>query len=63
METKVFVVGNGMSKFLKPGKHNYEYTDLSRIAMTRALADAGLEFDKAIEMVFVGYVYGDSCSG
>jgi acetyl-CoA acetyltransferase len=63
MPTRVFVVGNGMTKFQRPGKHNYEYTDLARIAMTRALTDAGLRYDQAVEQVYVGYVYGDSCTG
>ena len=26
---RVFVVGNGMTKFLKPGKHNFDYEELS----------------------------------
>ena len=52
-----------MTKFYKPGKHPYEYTELSKIAMRRALTDAGVKFDEAIEAVYVGYVYGDSCSG
>lgn len=59
---KVFVVGNGMTPFMKPGKHNYDYHDLSNIAMKRALRDAGLKFEQ-IEQAFVGYVYGDSTSG
>lgn len=51
-----------MTKFLKPGKHQFDYPDLSNIAMRRALRDAGLKFEQ-IEQVFVGYVYGDSASG
>ena len=62
-KNRVFVVGNGMTKFYKPGKHPYEYTDLSKIAMRRALTDAGVDFKEHIEAVYVGYVYGDSCSG
>ena len=27
---RVFVVGVGMTKFMKPGKHNFEYTDLAK---------------------------------
>jgi hypothetical protein len=41
----VFVVGNGMTKFLKPGKHQFDYPELSNIAMKRALRDAGLKFE------------------
>jgi acetyl-CoA acetyltransferase len=51
-----------MTKFLKPGKHQFDYHDLSHIAMKRALRDAGLKFEQ-IEQAYVGYVYGDSTSG
>jgi acetyl-CoA acetyltransferase len=61
-EERVFVVGNGMTKFLKPGKHGFDYHDLSEIAIRRALRDAGIVFEK-VEQAFVGYVYGDSCAG
>jgi sterol carrier protein 2 len=46
-EERVFVIGNGMTKFLKPGKHEFDYHDLSEIAIKRALRDAGVQF-KAI---------------
>ena len=59
---KVFVVGNGMTKFLKPGKHSFDYTDLSKIAIERALRDAGIPYDR-LEQAFVGYVNGDATSG
>ena len=42
---KVFVVGNGMTRFLKPGKHSFDYPDLSKIAIERALRDAGIRFE------------------
>jgi len=29
----VFVVGNGMTRFMKPGKHSFDYHDLSKIAI------------------------------
>jgi hypothetical protein len=45
---KVFVVGNGMTKFYKPGKHSYEYADLANIAMKRALDDVSLNFKDSI---------------
>ena len=61
-EEKVFIVGNGMTKFLKPGKNNPDYHELSEIAIRRALRDAGIGFDK-VEQAFVGYVNGDSCAG
>jgi len=42
----VFVVGNGMTKFLKPGKHDLDYHELSEVAIRRALRDAGIKFDQ-----------------
>ena len=51
-----------MTKFLKPGKHKFEYTDLANQAVNRALRDANLKFEQ-IEHAFAGYVYGDSASG
>jgi sterol carrier protein 2 len=39
-----------------------DYHDLSEIAIRRALRDAGIEFT-TVQQAFVGYVYGDSCSG
>jgi hypothetical protein len=60
-QNRVFVIGNGMTKFYRPGKHPYEYNDLSDIAIKRALDDSMVDYSK-IEQVFVGYVYGDSCS-
>ena len=42
---KVFVVGNGMTRFMKPGKHSFDYHDLSKIAIERALRDAGIQFE------------------
>jgi sterol carrier protein 2 len=61
-EDRVFVVGNGMTKFMRPGKHSLDYHDLSEIAIRRALRDAGIPFTD-IQQAFCGYVYGDSCSG
>ena len=52
-----------MTKFYKPGKHAYDYPDLANIAMKRALDDSKVSFQKDIEAVYVGYVYGDSCAG
>jgi len=43
-EDRVFVVGNGMTKFLKPGKHQFDYHDLSNIAIKRAMRDAGVPY-------------------
>ena len=61
-EQRVFVVGNGMTRFLKPGRGGPDYHELSEVAIRRALRDAGIEFDK-VQQAYVGYVNGDSCAG
>ena len=57
---KVCVAGVGMTKFEKPGQH--DYPELSKEAGEQALRDAGVPYD-AVEQAFVGYVYGDSTCG
>jgi acetyl-CoA acyltransferase len=57
-----YVVGVGMTKFDKPGTKDGDYHDWAREAGTNALADAGVRFDE-VEQAYVGYVYGESCSG
>jgi len=57
---KVYVAGVGMTKFEKPGQH--DYPELSKEAGEQALRDAGVTYD-TIEEAFVGYVYGDSTCG
>ena len=59
---KVFVIGNGMTRFMKPGKHSFDYHDLSKIAIKRALRDAGISY-KDIELAYCGYVIGDATAG
>jgi acetyl-CoA acetyltransferase len=59
---RVFVVGNGMTKFYKPSKNKMDYFELSEIAIRRALRDSGLTFEQ-VELAYAGYVYGDSTSG
>ena len=43
---RIFVVGNGMTRFLTPGKHSLDYPDLSRIAIKRALRDANINYER-----------------
>lgn len=60
---KVFVVGVGMTKFVKPSdKTQGDYPDFTKIAAHRALRDSGLSYEQ-IEHAFIGYVYGDSTAG
>ena len=62
MARKVFVVGVGMTKFEKPGSKAWDYPDMAKEAGEKALADAGIPYDR-IEQVAVGYCYGDSTCG
>ncbi|MEY2437964.1 MAG: acetyl-CoA acyltransferase [Acidimicrobiaceae bacterium] len=62
MGRKVFVVGVGMTKFEKPGSKDWDYPDMADEAGTKALADAGISYDK-VEQAAVGYCYGDSTAG
>ncbi len=68
MANRVFVVGVGMTKFEKPGRRRnedgsvWDYPDMARESGTKALADAGIGYDQ-VEAAYVGYVYGESCSG
>ena len=49
MSRKVFVVGVGMTKFEKPGSREWDYPDMAEEAGKKALADAGIAYDK-VEM-------------
>lgn len=60
-KNRVFVIGVGMTKFEKPGC-DWDYPDMARIAGTRALQDACIDY-KEIDQVCCGYVYGDSTCG
>jgi len=62
MPKRVFIVGVGMTKFLKPKDTNPDYPILAKQAISRALRDANLPFTK-IEQAVAGYVYGDSTCG
>ena len=64
MSNRVFVIGVGMTKFEKPGtpRELGLPADGARRPGTKALEDAGVAYG-AIEQAYVGYVYGESCSG
>ncbi len=61
MKRKVLVAGVGMIPFAKPGKSD-PYPVMGASAARAALADAGVSY-RAIEQAYVGFVFGDSCSG
>lgn len=60
--TRVFVIGNGMTKFIKPKDTNDDYPQMAKTAIHRALQDANLSYSQ-IQLAAVGYVYGDSAYG
>ena len=62
MSNRTFVIGVGMTKFEKPGSREWDYPDMAHEAGTKALADAGIPYDR-VEQAFVGYCYGESTSG
>src|SRR3954451_14118213 len=59
---RTFVIGVGMTKFDKPGTKEGDYPDWAQEAGEKALADAGVPYDK-VQGAFAGYCYGESTSG
>ena len=57
MAGRVFVVGVGMTKFEKPGSRDWEYPDMAKEAVGKALADAGVAYDK-VEQAYAGSMFG-----
>lgn len=51
-----------MTPFLKPSSNNPDYPELAKVAINRALDDAGCNYNQ-IEAAIVGYVFGDSTCG
>lgn len=60
-DNKAYIVGVGMTKFIKP-RDTYGYEELGLEAAAKALLDSKLNYDD-IECAVAGYVYGDSTSG
>ncbi|KPV77423.1 uncharacterized protein RHOBADRAFT_51278 [Rhodotorula graminis WP1] len=58
---KAYIVGVGQTAFEKP-RNRVDYPELAVEAATKALLDAGVNYDE-IEQAFAGYVYGDSTCG
>ena len=61
MSGNALVAGVGMIPFAKPGA-NAPYHEMGAQAIRLCLKDAGLSYD-AVQQVYAGYVFGDSCSG
>lgn len=62
MAARVFVIGVGMTPFVKPGSREWDYPEMAREAGTAALADARIDY-RLIGQAYAGYVYGESTSG
>lgn len=59
---KAFVVGVGMTPFVKIETHEWTYPEMVGEAVTAALADAGIAY-AVVERAAVGYVFQPSCGG
>ena len=63
MGERVFVVGVGMTDFVKPSaRPGWDYPDMVREAGTQALDDAGLSYPH-VQHVAAGYCFGDTTAG
>lgn len=61
MPRKVYVVGVGMTKFIKPNS-GPDYPELGKEAVEQALSDARIKYDD-VQQAVCGYVFGDSTCG
>ncbi|MGY1435520.1 lipid-transfer protein [Streptomyces reniochalinae] len=59
MTGKAFVIGVGMTPFVKPETREWQYWDMAEEAGSAALADAGLAYD-AVEQAAVGHCHQPS---
>jgi acetyl-CoA acyltransferase len=63
MGERVFVVGVGMTDFVKPSaRPDWDYPDMVREAGRQALADAGVAYEQ-VQHVAAGYCFGDTTAG
>ena len=60
-QTNAYVIGVGMTKFIKPRRLR-PYTELGFEAGAKALLDAGITYDD-VETGVACYCYGDTTSG
>ncbi|KZT42760.1 thiolase-like protein [Sistotremastrum suecicum HHB10207 ss-3] len=58
---RTFIIGCGLTQFIKPRKTRTT-EDMGLEASTKALLDAGITYDE-VQAAFVGYVLGDSTCG
>ncbi|GAA1552181.1 lipid-transfer protein [Actinomadura kijaniata] len=57
MANRTFVIGVGMTKFEKPGSRDWEYPDMAKEAVGKALTDAGIAYDR-VQQAYAGSMYG-----
>ncbi|GAA2417815.1 lipid-transfer protein [Actinomadura vinacea] len=57
MANRTFVVGVGMTKFEKPGSREWDYPDMAKEAVGKALEDAGVAYER-VEQAYAGSAYG-----
>ncbi|XP_066125269.1 sterol carrier protein 2 [Saccopteryx bilineata] len=63
LRRRAFVVGVGMTKFVKPGQKNErDYPEMAKEAGEKALADAQIPYS-AVEQACISFVYGGTASG
>ncbi|WP_433856087.1 thiolase C-terminal domain-containing protein [Streptomyces kronopolitis] len=62
MAGKAYIVGVGMTRFVKPESDDRQYWDLVKEAGGAALADAGIGYE-AVEQVAAGYCFQPSTAG
>jgi len=63
VRTKVFVIGCGMTKFVKPRSiPNWDYPDMVKEAVTMALNDAQVHYSD-IQQATASYLFGGTCCG
>jgi len=59
MSIRTFVIGVGMTPFVKPGSRGWQYPDMARAAGEAALADAGIEYER-VQQAYAGSALGGS---
>lgn len=62
MSQRVYVIGVGMTRFEKPGRHERDYHDFAEEAARAALDDAVVPYER-VQQAVAGYCYGDSTCG
>lgn len=62
MGMKAYIAGVGMTKFEKPETRDWQYWDMAEEAGTKALDDAGIQYEQ-VQQVVAGYCFQASTAG